>query len=74
MARIVQQEMLPQRPPKLPGFDIAGRSFPAEAVGGDYFDYIEMSDGAVAIVTADVSGHDIGASIFMTQTRAYLRA
>lgn len=56
------------------GFDLAGKSFPAEEVGGDYFDYIPMPDGCLGLVTADVSGHDIGASIFMTQTRAYLRA
>jgi hypothetical protein len=74
IARDIQLEMLPQSAPAMSGFDLAGRSFPAEAVGGDYFDYIPMTDGCLGLVTADVSGHDIGASIFMTQTRAYLRA
>lgn len=74
IARDIQLDMLPHSAPEMPGFDLAGKSFPAEEVGGDYFDYIPMPDGCLGLVTADVSGHDIGASIFMTQTRAYLRA
>jgi hypothetical protein len=74
IAREIQLDLLPQRAPQMSGFDLAGRSFPAESVGGDYFDFIPMSDNCLGLVTADVSGHDIGASIFMTQTRAYLRA
>lgn len=74
IARDIQFDLLPSGAPETPGFDLAGRSYPAEAVGGDYFDFIPMSDGCLGLVTADVSGHDIGASIFMTQTRAYLRA
>lgn len=74
IARDIQLDMLPQSAPQLAGFDLAGGSYPAEEVGGDYFDYIPMPDGCLGLVTADVTGHDIGASIFMTQTRAYLRA
>ena len=74
IARDIQTDLLPSCAPAMQGFDLAGRSYPAEAVGGDYFDFIPMADGCVGLVTADVSGHDIGASIFMTQTRAYLRA
>jgi sigma-B regulation protein RsbU (phosphoserine phosphatase) len=73
-AREVQQSLLPQRTPPLEGFDLAGTSFAAEAMGGDYFDYVPMCDGRWGIVVADVSGHDLAASVFMTQTRAYLRA
>ena len=43
------------------------------AVGGDYFDYLTMPGGKLGVAVADVSGHDIGASIFIAQTRAYLR-
>lgn len=73
-ARRVQQNLLPTSSPHIEGFDIAGISNPAEAVGGDYFDYVPMSGGSLGVVVADVSGHDLGASIFMAQTRAYLRA
>jgi len=73
-ARRVQQNLLPTSAPEVAGYDLAGVSYPAEAVGGDYFDYIPMQGGGYGIVIADVSGHDLGASIFMAQTRAYLRA
>lgn len=74
VARGVQRDLLPRSAPNIPGFDIAGVSIPAEMVGGDYFDFIPMKDDCLGIVVADVSGHDLGASIFMGQTRAYLRA
>ena len=74
VARDVQKGLLPDRSPQIAGFDIAGSSQAADAVGGDYFDYIAMQDGRYAIVVADVSGHEIGASILMAKTRAYLRA
>jgi sigma-B regulation protein RsbU (phosphoserine phosphatase) len=74
VARSVQQGLLPQSPPCLEGFDIAGCYDSADFVGGDYYDYIPMADGRTGIVVADVSGHEIGASLLMAKTRAYLRA
>src|SRR5207302_7018109 len=56
------------------GLDIAGASFPAEATGGDYFDYIPTQDGALAIVIGDVCGHGFGPALLMAELRAYLRA
>jgi serine phosphatase RsbU (regulator of sigma subunit) len=74
IARQIQQQLFPVAPLPLPGFDISGASCPAEATGGDYFDYIPMQDGALAIVVADVSGHGYGPALLMAETRAYLRA
>ncbi|MFO1021602.1 MAG: PP2C family protein-serine/threonine phosphatase [Planctomycetales bacterium] len=74
VARGVQQALLPREAPQIPGYDLAGVSLPAEEVGGDYFDFVPMENDCLGIVVADVSGHDLGASIFMGQTRAYLRA
>jgi len=74
VARNVQQGLLPKGPPQLAGFDIAGCYEAADVVGGDYYDYIPMADGRMGIVVADVSGHEIGASLLMAKTRAYLRA
>lgn len=74
IAREIQRGLLPQGPPQIPGYDIAGFSSSAGAVGGDYYDFISMADGCWGFVIADVSGHDLGASILMSQTRAYLRA
>ncbi|VAX37012.1 serine phosphatase [hydrothermal vent metagenome] len=74
VAREVQQGLLPKSSPQLDLFDIAGISIAADAAGGDYFDYVPMDNDGIGIVIADVSGHEIGASILMAETRAYLRA
>ncbi|MEX0717764.1 MAG: SpoIIE family protein phosphatase [Planctomycetaceae bacterium] len=74
VARDLQQGLLPQTSPTIRGLDVAGKSRSADAVGGDYFDYLPLSDDALGVVVADVSGHELGASILLAQTRAYLRA
>lgn len=74
LAGKVQQRLLPQSSPKLPGFDIAGRCTAAQWTSGDYFDYIPMDNGILGIVIADVTGHGTGPAILMATTRAFLRA
>src|SRR5581483_7771860 len=74
IARQIQQKLFPVAPLPLPGFDISGASHPAEATGGDYFDYVPMRDGGLGIVIGDVSGHGYGPALLMAQTRAYFRA
>jgi serine phosphatase RsbU (regulator of sigma subunit) len=74
IAREIQQKLFPVAPLPLPGFDIAGASHPAEATGGDYFDYVPMRDGSLGIIVGDVSGHGYGPALMMAQTRAYIRA
>jgi serine phosphatase RsbU (regulator of sigma subunit) len=74
IARQIQQRLFPIAPLPLDGFDIGGASFPAEATGGDFFDYIPMLDGALGVVIGDVSGHGFGPALLMAETRAYLRA
>jgi len=70
----IQRELFPATPPSLPGYDLAGAAFPAQATSGDYFDFIRISDEALAIVVADVTGHGIGPALVMAQVRAYLRS
>jgi serine phosphatase RsbU (regulator of sigma subunit) len=74
LAREIQQTLFPVAPLTLPGYDVAGASHPAEATGGDYFDYIPTRDDGLGIVIGDVSGHGYGPALLMAQTRAYLRA
>ena len=73
-ARLVQQQLFPHERPSYPGFDIAGASYPADATGGDYFDYIPNPEGFLDVVIGDVSGHGLGPALLMCSTRAYLRA
>jgi serine phosphatase RsbU (regulator of sigma subunit) len=74
IAREIQQKLFPAAPVPLHGFEISGASYPAEATGGDYFDYIPMADGCLGVVIGDVSGHGFGPALLMAETRAYLRA
>jgi PAS domain S-box-containing protein len=73
VAREIQQRLFPKAAPHVPGFDIAGMSYPAEATGGDYFDFIPMLGGRIGVVVGDVTGHGIGPAMLMAETRAYLR-
>ncbi len=74
LARQIQQKLFPVAPLPLPGFDISGASYPAEATGGDYFDYIPLRDGSLGVVIGDVCGHGFGPALLMAELRAYLRA
>lgn len=74
VARELQLGLLPERAPQLSGWSIAGRSDVTDAVGGDWFDYIQLGEGRWAIIIGDVSGHELGSALVMAQTRASLRA
>jgi sigma-B regulation protein RsbU (phosphoserine phosphatase) len=68
----VQSQLLPVRPPELPGTSLRGVCRPAASVGGDYFDFV--SDGrSVTALVADVSGHGVGPGLMMAMTRTALR-
>lgn len=73
-ARAIQQALLPKSSPYIPGFVISGRSVPARAVGGDWYDFIQFPDGRLGIVLADVSGKGTAAALLMSATRGMLRS
>jgi phosphoserine phosphatase RsbU/P len=73
-ARAIQQALLPKSSPFIPGFAISGRSVPARAVGGDWYDFIPFSDGRWGIVLADVSGKGTAAALLMSATRGAFRS
>jgi sigma-B regulation protein RsbU (phosphoserine phosphatase) len=73
MARDIQQSLLPKENPKIPGTSIAGLSFPAREVGGDYFDFIPLGEKRIGVVIADVSGKGVPASLLMSNIQATLR-
>ncbi len=56
------------------GIDAGGASYPAEAIGGDYYDFIALLDGSLGVAIGDVSGHGVGPALFMAEARALLRA
>jgi len=73
MAREIQQRLLPDSMPELPGFDVAGLSLPSRQVGGDYFDFIDLGKGVTGIAVADVSGKGIPAAMLMSNLQASLQ-
>ena len=73
-ARRVQQQLIPSKPPKLRGYQIASLWYPAKEVSGDYYDFIPFDDGRIGFVIADVSGKGLDSALFMANTRATLRA
>jgi sigma-B regulation protein RsbU (phosphoserine phosphatase) len=73
LAAKIQHDLLPKTFPEIPGYDIAGRSIPAQLVGGDYFDFIPMEDHRLAVCLGDVSGKGLPASLLMANLQATLR-
>lgn len=72
-AQKIQQRLLPQCAPKMPGLEIAGVCRPAASTGGDFFDYVPMHGGSLGIVIADVSKHGFAPALIMTSTRRSIR-
>ncbi len=73
IAREVQERLFPHDLPKLPGLDYFGSCRPAQGVGGDYYDFIQLADGDVGIAIGDVSGKGIAAALLMASLQASLR-
>jgi PAS domain S-box-containing protein len=74
LAKSVQQRLFPSDAPKLVGFDLAGRTYPADHVCGDYFDFIPSIGNSLGIAVGDVSGHGLSAALLMVGARAYVRS
>ncbi len=74
IARQIQMNSLPQKDPHIDGFDIHGYSIPAKEVGGDYYDYLQISDGKLGIVIGDVSGKGTSAALYMSKIQGFFRA
>ncbi|GAA3373505.1 SpoIIE family protein phosphatase [Streptomyces sannanensis] len=76
LARGLQQAMLPQRLPLVPGVRTAARYLPGSSgmdIGGDWYDVIPTGTG-VSLVIGDVEGHSIAAAATMAQLRSAVRA
>ena len=74
VAQLIQQQFLPKTVPDLPGWQIAAFYRAAAEVGGDFYDFIELSEGRVGLVVGDVTGHGVPAALVMATTRSILRS
>jgi sigma-B regulation protein RsbU (phosphoserine phosphatase) len=70
LASQVQSQLLPHDLPKIPGLACAGAVRQGRAVGGDYYDALEVQDGTLLVVVADVSGKGAPAALIMSEVRA----
>ncbi len=74
IARQVQMQLLPKSNPQIKGLDIAGICLPAQQVGGDYYDFIDLGKDRLGIVIGDVSGKGIPAAFYMTYTKGVFQS
>ncbi|HTC74531.1 MAG TPA: SpoIIE family protein phosphatase [Edaphobacter sp.] len=72
LASQVQRQVLP-KPPIVPGIELAASMQTARLLGGDYYDFFQISDNVVDIVIADVSGKGAAASLLMPSLAVVLR-
>jgi len=74
VARLIQQTLLPQELPQVAGWQVDAYYRPAQAVGGDFYDFIFFEDGRIAFIVADVTDKGVPAALVMATTRSILRA
>ncbi|MBS1827692.1 MAG: SpoIIE family protein phosphatase [Acidobacteria bacterium] len=73
IARDVQRRLFPQKFPSVQGVTYAGGCIPAQSVGGDYYDFLELKEGLFAFAVGDVSGKGMPAALLMSALQASVR-
>jgi hypothetical protein len=74
LAREVQLSILPNRPPRVAGYEFAAFCHPAREVGGDFYDVFCDDDGHVIMMIGDAAGKGLRAAMFITQTHGLAHA
>jgi serine phosphatase RsbU (regulator of sigma subunit) len=73
LARNVQRGIVPRKMPEIAGYRFFHFYESANQVGGDYFDYVPLAGGRVAVVVADVVGHGVAAALLMARLSSQVR-
>jgi serine phosphatase RsbU (regulator of sigma subunit)/catechol 2,3-dioxygenase-like lactoylglutathione lyase family enzyme len=74
IAKQVQSRLFPQQQPALRTLAYAGLCHPARAVGGDYYDFLDLGDGRLGLVLGDIVGKGMAAALLMANLQANLRS
>ena len=74
IAKEVQSRLFPQRHPPLQTLAYVGLCYPARAVGGDYYDFLDLGKGRLGLVVGDIAGKGIAAALLMANLQANLRS
>lgn len=72
-ARQVQESLLPENPPTLPGWELEVSLLPAHETSGDFYDFLSLPDGRLGLVVADVTDKGTGAALYMALGRSLWR-
>ncbi len=73
VARQLQRDLLPGTAPVIPGYTVAHSYRTANEIGGDYYDFLPLADGRIALVIGDASGHGMAAGLLMAIANAALK-
>lgn len=73
MAKEIQLNILPKQIPAIEGYDIFAINIPAKEVGGDYYDFITLSENKIAFCLGDITGKGLPAAMLMANLQATLR-
>lgn len=74
VAALIQQTLLPKELPSIDGWHVEAFYRPAQAVGGDFYDFVELQDGRLGVVIGDVTDKGVPAALVMATCRSMLRA
>jgi serine phosphatase RsbU (regulator of sigma subunit)/anti-sigma regulatory factor (Ser/Thr protein kinase) len=74
VAALIQQTLLPKELPAIAGWQVDAFYRPARAVGGDFYDFIDLEDGRLGVVIGDVTDKGVPAALVMATCRSMLRA
>jgi serine phosphatase RsbU (regulator of sigma subunit) len=74
LAREIQQRLLPESPPSIPGYELHGSNTASRQVSGDYFDFRVRQDKKVYMAIADVCGKGVGPALLMASLQASFHA
>lgn len=72
IAHDIQMSLLPQAPAAIPGLSIAALCVPAREVGGDYYDFLSLSDDRLGVLIADVAGKGTSAALYMAELKGLM--
>ena len=74
IAKQVQMRLVPQRQSSIEGLDYAGVCKQARSVGGDYYDFLDLGEGRLALILADIAGKGMAAALLMANLQANMRS